>query len=233
LNVGILRVVFGLALALLAPGYALTTAFLPSLAQVFPNRLMYAIGLSLAATILTGLALNLTAEGLTGTLFTGVLGSISLAAGVVALLRRWREFEPEDEVRLPAFRLRASHAAMFAAAALLVVGALVVTRTAAVGEPHPGFTQLWLTPFYPSSKQYVEIGLHSYENEPVDYRVVYRIGGEVVSEWSPVRLEPDGLWQKVMHIGEAPQQGERAEVVVYRLDDPEEVYRHATLWFSP
>jgi uncharacterized membrane protein len=232
LNQGAVRVVFGLPLALFVPGYALTTAFLPSLAQAFPNRLMYALGVSLAVTILTGLLLNLTAEGLTGVLWTGVLGSVSLAAGVAALLRRWREMRDEDDIRQPVFRLRPTHAAMLAAAALLIVGAVTITRTAAIGEAHPGFTQLWLTPFYPSSEQYLEIGLHNFENEPVEYRVQFRIGDHVIDEWSPVRLQPNELWQKVMRVNEEPLQGERAEVVVYRLDDPEQVYRHATLWFT-
>jgi uncharacterized membrane protein len=233
LNQGGFRVVFGLALALFAPGYALTTAFLPSLAQPFPNRLMYAIGLSFAITILTGLLLNLTHDGLTGALFMGVLGSISLSAGIIALMRRWREIHEDEDNPLPAIRLSVPHAAMFAAAALLVVGALTVTRTAVMTEAHSGFTHLWLTPFYPSSEQYVEIGLHSVENTPVEYRVEFRIGEQVISEWSPVALPPDGLWQKVIHMAEKPQRGERAEVVVYRLDDPDTVYRHATLWFTP
>jgi uncharacterized membrane protein len=233
MNQSVLRLVFGLPMALFAPGYALTTAFLPSLTQAFPNRLMYAIGLSLAITILTGLLLNLTHDGLTGTLFMGVLGSISLSAGIIALIRRWQEIRDGDETPLPIIRLSASHTALFAAAALLVFGALAVTRTAVMDEAHPGFTQLWLTPFYPSSEQYVEIGLHSVENTLVEYRIEFRIGEHVITEWSPVSLQPDGLWQKVIHIAEKPQRGERAEVVVYKLDDPDTVYRHATLWFTP
>jgi uncharacterized membrane protein len=233
LNQGALRVIFGLPLALFVPGYALTTAFLPSLAQAFPNRLMYAIGLSLAVTILTGLLLNLTSEGLTGVLWTGVLGSISLAAGVAGLLWRWRESPDARDTRQRVFTLRPTHAAMLSVAALLVVSAITITRSAAVGEAHPGFTQLWLTPFYPASEQYLEIGLHSVENEPVEYRVQFRIGETVIDEWASVRLQPDELWQKVVRVNDEPLRGERAEVVVYRLDDPEHVYRHATLWFTP
>lgn len=234
LNLGAARVIFGLPLALFMPGYTLTTAFLPSLAQPLPNRLMYAVGLSLALTILTGLLLNLTAEGLTAAAFTGVLGSISLGAGIVALLRRRQEAQDDDAAfsQPIVMRIRVSYGVVLAAAALLAVGALTVTRTAAINETHPGFTQLWLTPFYPPSEQYLEIGLHSFEDADVEYRVEFRIDDRVVSQWSPVRLLPEKLWQKVINVGTEPQPGERAEVVVYRLDNPSQVYRHVTLWFT-
>ncbi len=234
LNQGILRVIFGLPLVLFVPGYALTTAFLPSLAQAFPNRLMYAVGLSLAVTILSGLALNLTSEGLTGALWTGILGSISLVGGVLALLRRWQELPSEDEMSQPMyFRPRLAHVALLAIAAVVIVSAFTITRTAALDEAHPGFTQLWLMPFYPSSEQYLEIGLQNAEGQPVEYRVQFRIGDKVIEEWASVRLQPDELWQKVMRVNDEPLKGERAEVVVYRLDEPEHaVYRHATFWFA-
>ncbi len=184
LSTGLLGLIFGLPLALFLPGYALTTAFLPAAMQSQPNRILYSMGLSLTVTILDGLLLNLTPAGFQPYSWAITLGAIAFFAALVGLARRWRESSEGYLQRLPrgAYRLTFSNLVVLMAAVTVLVGAYMVTRTSALHQEYPGFTQLWLLRAGSTDQKSVLVGVRNMEDAPVDYRVELTVGTTLVAE---------------------------------------------------
>src|SRR5260370_40182737 len=72
-----------LPLVLVLPGYALTAALLPNRSLGGEERLMFSLGLSLAAVVLGGLPLYWTPMGLLALSLEVLLALVTLPAGVV------------------------------------------------------------------------------------------------------------------------------------------------------
>lgn len=236
LSTGLPGLVLGLPLALFLPGYALTTAFLPAPMQEQPNRLLCSLGLSFAVTILIGLLLNLTPAGFQPYSWAITLGAVSFFAALVALARRWRESTQGINPRpLPrgSYRFTFGNAVILMAAGLVVVGAYMVTRTATLQQQYPGFTQLWLLRAGSTDQKSVLVGVRNMEDVPVNYRVELTVGTTLVAQWQSMTLQDGEEWQQVISL--ANQQipnGDEVVVNLYRLDDPQTVYRRAGLYLQ-
>jgi uncharacterized membrane protein len=106
-------------------------------------------------------------------------------------------------------------------------------------QPYPGFTQLWMVPPIQDSRAcVVRIGVRSFEATSMTYRVVVRMNGVRVRTWARVVLAPRQEWDEVVSVaprfivGVPTTAGNvYIEVRLYRLDQPETVYRnvHVTL----
>jgi uncharacterized membrane protein len=94
-SVPALRLVFALALAFVLPGYALLEAAYPPGALGWVGRLIGIVALSLACSVLGGLALNLTGPGLTRVVWATFLSTIAVVGEVIAWVR-WRDFAEDD-----------------------------------------------------------------------------------------------------------------------------------------
>lgn len=84
---GTLRILLGLALALVAPGYAVVAALFPD-GETGATRLALAVAVSAVLTPLVGLALSLTPFGLRAAPIAGVLTVVTCLAVVIAAWRR-------------------------------------------------------------------------------------------------------------------------------------------------
>ena len=175
-SAAVLRVLAGVPLVLVLPGYALSTLLVPVVPVVPAGsgrpgcinpllwRSVWATGLSLAVAVLGGLMLNLTPAGLTRLTWTTSLAAVTmLAVAASAWLRARRAPAPVPvPVRAPApvpgslaIHRRpapASAVAGYALAALAVTGTAIGLAVASAGWQHsPGFAQLWLVPVQSSA----------------------------------------------------------------------------------
>jgi hypothetical protein len=211
--VAVPRVLAGLPLVLVLPGYALSTLLLPA-GSALPgqvNRLLWrciwATGLSLAVTVLGGLALNLTPVGLTRSSWTislTILTMLALAAS--AGQRAWRSragTAHETPARRPArSRSVVRHKLAYLVAALVVTGAAVGLGQVSAGwQRTPGFAQLWLVPARNSTAAgQATLGVRSAYPKAERFHLVLRRGARPVSTWD-FTLASGQTWQQTVTAG--------------------------------
>lgn len=138
LDSGIVPIVLGLPLALFLPGYALTALIAPGTLNR-PAAWLLSFGLSLGLTVIGRVLLNWTPWGLQISLWAVYLGSITLIAAMIALIRHHARSEqalvqqPEAWQQLLAF-----------GAAGAIVTALAVAGTGATQQARAAFKQFWV-----------------------------------------------------------------------------------------
>ncbi len=226
-----LRVLFELPLIMVLPGYVLCVALFPQ--RDFPayGRILLSLGLSIAVTVLGGLLLNLTPWGIQTTTWVFWLGGVTLGVTVLAALRRLSQppSSISNDLAHTAWRfdLRAGSALLFGLAILLVSFALLITRAPAPPQGLEGYTQLWLLPD-PNTKTAVRLGISSNEFETTNYKLELQLGGKELQEWTPIILKPGEDWETTVTLPK-PVGSDTIEALLYRLDQPETVYRHGSL----
>jgi uncharacterized membrane protein len=212
----------GLPLVLIVPGYALMSTFAgPSLGVV--ERLVMTIGFSLTLTILGGLALNLTPWGLQAVSWAVFLGGATLVFAFAAQWRRLRQTELGPVSLNPGLQPR--EIGLFGLAVAVVVAAILLARWG-VQEQNANFTQLSLTPAKNSAGS-VQLQIVSTEQTSLKYRLQLLNGSQVVKEWPSIELAPEQTWQETVPV--TPTNGNKLQALLYRLDDPNTVYRRVDL----
>ena len=119
-------------------------------------------------------------------------------------------------------------------AAVILGGAYMVTRSAALEQAYPGFTQLWVQRAGSAAQKSVLVGVRNMEDKSIDYRIEMTVGGQLVAQWESMALDNDAEWQQVVSLAnqQLPPNGNEVIVNLYRSDDPNTVYRHATLYLQ-
>lgn len=222
-----LRLVFGLPLALLLPGYALTAAAFPLRALSLPEQVLLSLGLSLALAALGGLLLNLTPWGLQAGTWALLLGGATLGAGGLALWRQSRQALALPK-RVP-LGLSARQGFLLGLAALIALGALGLARFGASQQATPGFTQLWILPAEAAGDNTVRLGISSHEAAAARYKLQIKAAGAVVGEWPSIALDPGGRWETTIALPTSRERAGTVEALLYRADDPDTVYRRGAL----
>jgi len=207
------RVLAGLPLVLVLPGYALSTLLLPTGSAVPGpvNRLLWrcvwVTGLSLAVTVLGGLALNLTPARLTRASWTislTVLTMLALAAS--AGLRAWRSragTAREVRAREPArSRGIARYKLAYPVAVLAVTGtAIGLAQVSGGWQRTQGFAQLWLVPArHGTAVGQAMLGVRSDYQQAESFHLVLRRGARTVSAWD-FTLASGQTWQQAVTAG--------------------------------
>lgn len=144
-----LRVLTGIPLALLLPGYALSLLLLPgkeSRGMPLLRRAMWTVGGSLVVTVLGGLVLNVTPIGLSRPGWTILLTAVTVAAAAgTAVDRRRRPIRPTP--RAAPWRAVTVRTASYGLGAVVATTAAVwLAYAGAAAQAQPDFTQLWLVP---------------------------------------------------------------------------------------
>jgi uncharacterized membrane protein len=213
------------------PGYAITLAFFPNDTPGHVIQAFLSLGLSLVITIMGGLVLNLFPEGLTARTWEMWFASIGLFFGVIALLRVMAirpAAEPAQVQVLPPFATPTDwkQIGLFLIALIVVVITILQARTSELKNLGPGFTQLWVTPSDDPTHQQIKIGIRNFEGQPVTYRVEVIRDDQQVYQTGAITL----AHQEQFVIPVAMVMDDREVVVLlYRLDQPEFVYRSVFL----
>lgn len=205
-----LRIVAALLLAFVLPGYALSIAILPPDALGsrwdggWLSRGMWACGLSLAVTVLGGLALNLTSAGLTGTTWTIFLGTVTLlaAAAAVTRVRRTSAAGPVRRFRMPSARASASAVGgCVLGAVLLAAVAIRIAQVSAEEHDTADFAQLWLIP---AGNSAATVGVRNDYPGRRRFHLVLRRGANVAATWD-LGLSEGQTWRTTVRPAAPPR----------------------------
>lgn len=212
-----LRAILVLPLALVLPGYALTTAIFRRRLLPLPERIALALSLSLVATTGVSLFLYAISIGLTLHSWAAALGVVTAAATLTACARtapaRGRSTPLGHRLALQPL-LRPLPIAIVIAAAGLAAAAVVLARTPLPSPSAPGYTALWLTRKPHSGA--LTVGVRSEEHRRTRYRLRLVLAGRVTSR--RLALAPGETWQRTL----PPVR--RAAASLYRAGKPG-VYR--------
>jgi uncharacterized membrane protein len=183
-----LRVLLLSPLVLVASGYAILAALLPDRELPGGERVVYSVGLSIAATALGGIVVQLAVE-LERTVWAVLLAVLTVAAALFALRRRARDgAEPQA-----AAGRTGPHLALPGVLSTLAVTGAVAIAIAAVAISSAGakrerdayeFTALWAQAVEPASGtgEAVAIGVDNHQGAPSRYRLVARQGGTTIAK---------------------------------------------------
>lgn len=221
-----LQTILALPVVLFLPGFALTHLLFPRERLGFPERLLLSLALSVALTVLIGLGLNWSPWGLTAaTLWTALLLVLAVEAAVIVFARRlrWR-----DVIRLPANpNFTARQWVLVSLAVLVTITAFFVALAPVDQQGFEGYTTLWIQPT--GVPDTLQLGVNSEEFQSTKYQIRFELNG-TVREGPTLELEPGETWEGMLQIPGEELVGNPLTVLLYRLDHPNEVYRHAVWW---
>ena len=219
-----LRVPLALPLVLVLPGYATVAALFEPGALRASERVVLSLALSIAATILSGLAVDIAGAKLAAAPWFEVLGVLTLAAAAAALARGHARV-----LRLPAVRLRAIEvAALVAAAALLASAAVIGFQPLAPPARTQGTAGLGLLEA-PQGRAAVCISVINEQFHVASYRVAVSVAGAPSRSFGPIRLAPGAGWHRLVPVGPGLP---AVHAALYRALAPAFAYRNAwiTTW---
>lgn len=223
-----LRVVLGLAITLVAPGYALTAALLPGRYDIDGvERLALSVGLSVACIPLLGLLFTTTPWGIRLLPMALGLATFTLLASFVALYRRRQlvpslRFFDHAAVRRKGWGLLLLIGISFGAT---VVAAQALRPPVSVTEFYllnaEGRLEAYPTTLSPGQTFQVTLGIGNHEGRAESFRIHAPFVGEVpIAEVSS--LGDGGRWERKLTL-EAPEGTGRTQLTfaLYRSGDTE------------
>jgi uncharacterized membrane protein len=220
----ILQVILALPFILIVPGNAIIKAILPGSNPKWLEKFLFAIGLSLAVVMLSGLVLYITPWGLQAASWTVILSAITLVASGIAIWRQqqipvkesnpWRIYLPFRQILLLGL-------------AIVSVGfAVKLAFTPRSPQNIQGYTSLWILPGPQNQPNTLLIGINSQEFETVHYDLRLTFNGQLYQEWSDISLAPNTQWQQTVSM---PTGKGQVEAILYRVDSPGVVYRRVSV----
>lgn len=204
-----------------APGFALVAAVGPPPRAA--ERSVLSIGASIAIGVLVGLVLAAVPGALNADGFAIALAAVTIVAALVALARP----SPSAADSPAAIRLRPRDNVLLVVAAALAVSAFLVARDGATTQAaRVQFTQAWVLPTADAGQ--IEVGVRSFEAEPVEYRVQILGAGNRRLRRYVVALEPGESSVRRLGLSSTQRRG-RVLLRVYRADMPGVLYRTVRL----
>ena len=224
LDIPLIRVISGLALVLVLPGYSLTMVLFPGrdLSQV--GRVAFSLGLSMAISSLAGIILSLSPWGLNTWSWMVLLGAISLIFSIVGIFQRRNRIE-KSTIKCTVSKLNLAQAGLLTFGVILFALAIIFVRVGETKQVRPGFTQLW---GIPDSETSVRIGIQNYEQFGAKYRLhILRDEIEILDQI--VELNSGEIWETIVNLPSDPKNMWIVEANLYLLDEPDEIYRRILL----
>lgn len=225
-NSKVVRLIFGLPLTFILPGYALTAVIFSRANLQILDRIGLSLGLSLAVTALGGLLLTWSPWGLQPVSWAIYLGAISLGASGIALAHRWQNTEPKAEINKSNLKIEPSQV-MFGLAILVAIGAVRMAYLEASQQESSRFTQLWL--LSTERADTIQVGIHSNEAGVEKYRLEVEAEKQIVFEASSIELEPGASWETTVTLPAELVEVSPVEARIYWLDGPDKTYRQVVL----
>jgi hypothetical protein len=236
-SVPLLLVFLALPLVMFLPGLAIIR-FALNPAPFRLEHILLACGLSVAITILGGLALHVLGA-LTPTGWATLLGGITAAFAVAAPRRvgsvggvgtepgtnrkdTWR-YDRLAANSVPSLSRR--QAAMFACAAVIAAGAFLVARQGAMAHKEFPATEFWMVPELGCCPNALTLGIRNLEDDTVEYDVEITLEGQVVGAFRSIELRPGEEWISDANLPFRPGSGRRAEARLFKNHDHSLIYR--------
>ena len=224
-GLAVVRVPLALPLVLVLPGYASVAALFAPGALRGGERIVLSLALSIAAAILSGLAVDGAGLKLTAQPWIDILGVITLAASAVAIRRgHVRELE------LPRLRLRVHEALALGATAILLAAAAAIgfTPLAPPAQTHgtAGFGLLEA----PHGRPAVCVSVINEQFHTASYRVVVTVAGRPARTLTAARLAPGVTWRRLVAVGPGLP---HVNATLYRASAPTRAYRRTSITTWP
>ncbi len=220
------RIVPGLLLALVLPGYAVSCALLPQ-RRPASQRVLLALGLSLAVAVVTAVVLDRTPWGLSQRSWAVALAGVVVAASGFAFRKRVGP-DPDSPRPLEGPDRGVGRVAALAVAMTIAgfaVAALALARLPVDSRQASGYTVLWTRPTSPATPRFI-VGVASSERQATSYRVVALVGTRTVFE-RRIELAPGERWT-AGGIVRPPSFPVVVRILLYR-SDATAAYRHVSL----
>lgn len=242
----VLRLLLGLPLVLILPGYALTTALFPRRALGGADRALFTLSLSLSTAIFCGFVLNRTSWGLRPESWAMILSTVVLGSSLIAFARRRLSLaRSANETDDPPAQTAQSGAAarprlsfgigqslLLGLAIAVIAGAVLLARGEAALRPAPEVIQLWMLPGDAAVSPTLRVGLNSVGPAAGDFRLQIERGGYIIHEWPSLSIVPGQQWEQTLSLyGRQPGNG-AFEAHLYRAEEPNVLYRRVALWLD-
>ncbi|SFV29950.1 DUF1616 domain-containing protein [Hyphomicrobium facile] len=179
-----IRVLVAVPMVLLVPGYVATKVAFPR-EPLDLERLCFAVGVSLAVTVLIGLLLNVVHMMNVAGWSLG-LGGLTL---VMLPFAKWGASKPEP---LPAFRSAQKLSLTFGS--LLAVSAVLLSGIGYSQLREFHFTELWMVPTQTAPTY--RLGITNQEQIAMGYDLEVVSPDAVVASWNDIPLAPGATWQR-------------------------------------
>jgi len=225
-GLAVVRLPAAIALVVVLPGYALAAAILPPARTA--EWVVVSLALSIAATILVGLLLELVGAHLTTAPWMGLLAALTLAAAF------WGARNGRSRaLSLPHVGLRGAEIGAIGAALVLLGGAAALGFTPlAAPSGTQGTTALGICgpptyPCVPSGEVRVSVISDALHTETWRVRVLVAAGA--TRSFGPFRLRPGATWSRVIAVGPYRPQ---VQAMLYDSARPSAVYRRTWLRYQ-
>src|SRR5262245_30538446 len=241
-----LRLLLGLPLALVLPGYALMSALFPRRTLGGVERTLFTLSLSLSTVILCGFVLNRTPWGLRPESWAVILSDVVLGGSLIAFARRHLipagspseahdqpapTAQPETAAR-PHLSLGVGQSMLFGLAIAVIAGSVLLARGEAALRPAPDIIQLWMLPVDQVESPRLRIGVNSVGQAAGVFRLQIERDGYIVREWPSLSIVQGQRWEETRTLdGRQPGSGS-FEARLYRSEQPNVVYRRVALWLD-
>ncbi len=213
LTQGVPRIILGVIVLLLFPGYSLLAALFPAKKHLRAiERAGLTFILSFALVSLTGLILNYTPWGIRLDPIVISVAILIFVFSAIAILRRWRL--PEEEryslqlkFKLPQWSsVRLLDKALYIALAVVVIGSLsTLGYVIARPKTQESFTNFYILgpdgmmENYPSAislseQANITLGIENYENQAASYTIKVTLDGQDLQSIGPLTLEDKEKW---------------------------------------
>ncbi|HKT00271.1 MAG TPA: DUF1616 domain-containing protein [Rugosimonospora sp.] len=210
------RVVAGLALSLVLPGWAMTRALFPGRSLRIIEAIPLAAVLSLLLAAVGGLAMYAAGARLSRVSWSELGAATTVVAAVLGYLRRrrsnaanWSIVDTEEQGAVPATAASLStrsallRLSPLVLAVLLVAGAVAVSWRSAYRADAVAFTELSIVPAGPQPKaatsQQVVIGVICHENATTQYRVLVHGPGTFQTTLT-ARVRQGATWARTVTV---------------------------------
>lgn len=208
-------------------GYSIVLAWAPELASQGPVVILLSLALSLSITALIGLLLHFTTMGLQPGPWSVMTTAIILVHCQIVVWRRTRQtFASRPQLDL---KLNMGQSALVVLALVITGASVVVARTGVMNQPVALYTQLWMVPSSSKDASSVQLGIKNEEGQSLTYHLVVKQGDSVTQDYPTIELTPGQDWQSTLDLQDLNTADVPIEALLYRLDDPNTVYRSVSL----
>lgn len=228
LHVPIACLLLAMPLVFILPGYTLIEVLFHKRTFGAVEHILFSLAVSMAIDVVGGLSFNLFSLRLEAASWAIFLALLTIVFSLIAVIMR-RGIMVES-ARWPVIHCSLSGYMLFLLAGTIVLLSMLYSVIGAMQQPYPGFTQLWILPSpHTSEGCAVKLGVHSFENTTVTYRVIVTINGAQFDTGVPVTLAPRKEWVQVVPVAIRINSAVLVEARLYRLDKPASVYRKVNL----
>ncbi len=228
--IGLAKNFMGVPFILLVPGHALGAILFMRKTMSNAERLMYAIGFSVAMAIFAGMSLNFTQWGITRNSLAAVLSAATILLSSIAWLGRSTLLYDDSAPEMQGIQTNLVRVALYSASAALVAFALYSAAAEARRTPPGTVLQFWALPTDNGSG--LRVGGRNFEFPYTDYRLEIRHGNQTLVAPREFSLQPGETREITVTLTTPLQTDLPVEAVLYRADAPGVPFRQVTYWPS-